>query len=78
MPEIVEKPNWQLVSGKRNETHLTFEFKRRLAVDDTSVDVPLVKGTNQIIYAIGKSDPKDRTKIKYHGPKSRGSYELKL
>lgn len=79
MPELVEKPNWHLISGKRNETHLTFEFKRKCAIEDATVDLPIAKGTTtHMIYAVGKSDAKDRSKIKYHGPKSRGSKEIQF
>jgi len=78
MPEIVEKPNWHLVGGSRNETHLTFEFKRNCAIEDPKVDLPISKGITHIIYAIGKVDPHDRSKVKYHGPKSRGSKEIQF
>ena len=63
MPEIVEQPNWQLISGSRNETHLTFEFKRKCTIDDAKIDVPISKGITHLIYATGKVDPHDRTKV---------------
>lgn len=78
MPEIVEKPNWELISGIRNETHLTFEFKRKCAIEDASVDVPIGKGLTHIVYATGKVDPANRLRIKYHGPKSRGSKDIQF
>ena len=78
MPELVSKSNWQLINGIRNETHLSFEFKRKCAIEDANYDVAISKGLTNIIYAIGKSDPKDRLKIKYHGPKSRGQKEMEF
>lgn len=79
MPEIDASQDWQLISGTRNETHLNFEFSRLLVTGDSSNDVSIQSpGKNQIIYALGKVDPKDRSRVKYHGPKSRGVYELEL
>lgn len=78
MPEIVQKPNWELINGIRNETHLTFEFKRKCSIEDPSVDVEIGKGLTHIIYATGKVDPLDRRNIKYHGPKSRGLKDIQF
>lgn len=78
MPEIVEKSNWELIRGIRNETHLTFEFKRKCAIEDTKNDVAISKGITHLIYAFGKVDPHDRLKIKYHGPKSRNQKDIQF
>jgi hypothetical protein len=79
MPEIDPQQDWKLISGSRNETHLTFEFARPLITGDSTNDLPIdPQNKINVIYAFGKVDPKDRSRVKYHGPKSRGSYELDL
>lgn len=78
MPELDAQQDWQLTSGSRNETHIVFEFWRPLRTEDAEHDVPIERGVTKVVYALGKVDPKDRTRVKYHGPKSRGMQEIEF
>ncbi|KAK4336955.1 hypothetical protein RND71_043527 [Anisodus tanguticus] len=63
---------------KANQGGIVSSEQRKLAAEDPNIDVGITNGSNNVIYAIGKVDPKDRTKVKYHGPKSRGFFRKKV
>ncbi|GFU89661.1 DBH-like monooxygenase protein 1 [Trichonephila clavipes] len=76
MPEIDEIQNWNLVSGRENDTHSVLVFRRKLDTCDNN-DRKIDDSTTRLIYAYSNEDPPSENSLKYHF-KKRGTKSVLL
>ncbi|GIY34652.1 DBH-like monooxygenase protein 1 homolog [Caerostris darwini] len=65
LPKIDEIQNWNLVSGRENDTHTVLIFRRKLDTCDKE-DRKIDDSTTKLIYAYSDEDPETENALVYH------------